>query len=319
MGKKVILAGGSGFIGTMLAHRFQLEGWAVVVLTRHPPVQHPNGIIEVQWPARPIAGSSPTSYQTHGTWIHAIDGADAVVNLAGCSVNCVHTPENQRQILESRLDSVRVLGAALDQCRQLPRVWMQASALGYYGNRDLPACDERSPAGATFLADVCSKWEKTFSSACPATVRPVVLRVGVVLGAEGGAFPRLARITRCFLGGSAGSGRQGISWIHEADLEEIVFQAVSRESMSGTYNACAPDPVTNADLMRTLRRTLHRPWCPPAPAWAIGLVAKNILGTDPSLVLEGQFAAPARLLAEGYQFKYNILPDALQHLAGRAP
>ena len=319
MGKKVILAGGNGFIGTMLARRLHAEGWAVVVLTRRPPVVRTDGIVEVQWPARPVAGSSPMSYRTHGTWIHAIDGADAVVNLSGRSVDCVHTPGNQREILESRLDSVRVLGAALEQCRQPPRVWVQASALGYYGDRDLPACDEQSPAGTTFLAEVCARWEEAFATTCPASVRPVVLRLGTVLGKGGGAFPPLARITRWFLGGAAGNGRQGISWIHQADLVELFLQAISRESMRGTYNACAPGPVTNAELMRTLRQTLRRPWCPPAPAAIIRWVAKSVLHTDPSLVLEGQFATPARLLAEGYPFKYNELSPALRHLAGRTP
>lgn len=319
MGKKIILAGGSGFIGMMLARRFLSEGWAVVLLTRRPSMQRTDGILEVQWPARPVAGSNPMSYRTHGTWIHTMDGADAVVNLAGRSVDCVHTPENRRQILESRLDSVRVLGAALEPCRQLPRVWVQASAIGYYGNRDLPACDERAPAGGNFLAAVCTEWEKAFAATCPASVRPVVLRLGNVLGTERGIFPPLARITRWFLGGAAGNGRQGVSWIHEADLEEIIFQAATRENMKGTYNVCAPDSITNADLMRALRKTLHRPWCPPGPAAVVSLVARLVLRTDPSLVLEGQFATPARLLAEGYQFKYNKLPDALQHLAGRSP
>jgi len=317
MGKKVILAGGSGFIGRLLARRLLSEGWSVVVLTRCPPVDRADGVLEVQWPARPVAGSTPMSYRTHGTWIHAIDGADAIVNLSGRSVNCVHTPENQRLILESRLDSVRVLGAAWEQCRQLPRVWVQMSALGYYGNREWPACNEQSPAGTTFLAGVCAQWEKTFAAVCPPSVRPVVLRLGTVLGVAGGAFPPLARITRWFLGGAAGPGLQGVSWIHEADVEEIVFQAISRENMGGTYNACAPNPVTNAELMRLLRQALHRPWCPPAPASVVSWVAKRFLQTDPSLVLEGQFAVPARLLAGGYRFKYNDLPSDLRNLAGR--
>lgn len=316
MDRKIILAGGSGFIGTMLAQRLRPDGWKVIMLTRSPPKPRNDGAVEVQWPARPIAGSNPMSYRTHGTWVHAIDGADAIVNLSGRSVNCVHTPENRRQILESRLDSVRVLGAALEKCRQLPRVWVQASALGFYGNRTSPWCDEQVPVGATFLAEVCAKWEETFAATCPAEVRPVVLRFGTVFGPEGGAFPPLARITRCFLGGAAGNGHQGVSWIHQEDLAEIVLRAVRNEMMRRAYNACAPRPVTNAELMRTLRRTFHRPWCPPAPAAMVRAVAKFLLRTDPSLVLEGQFATPARLLADGYQFKYAELAPALHHLAG---
>ena len=317
MGKKVILAGGRGFIGTILARRLLSEGWEVVVLSRHPPVLRTDGVCEVQWPARPVAGSNPMRYRTHGTWIHAVDGADAVVDLAGRSVNCVHTLDNRRQILESRLDSVRVLGVALGQCRQPPRVWVQVSASGYYGNRDLPACDEQSPAGATFLAGVCAKWEAEFAANCPASVRPVILRLGTVLGQGGGAFPPLARVVRCFLGGAAGNGSQGISWIHHADLEEIFLQAIIREKMRGTYNASAPEPVCNAEFMRALRLVLRRPWCPAAPASVINLVAKFVLRTDPSLVLEGQFVAPTRLLAEGFDFKFGKLPNALRNLVGR--
>ena len=317
MGKKVILAGGTGFVGTLLGRRLRTEGWTVIVLTRQPPTQRDDGVLEVQWPARPILGSNPTSFRTHGTWIHACDGAEAVVNLAGRSVNCEHTPENRRQILESRLDSVRVLGAALEQCREPPRVWVQCSALGYYGTRGLPECDERSPAGKTFLAEVCSKWEEAFAATCPASIRPVVLRLGLVLGNGGGAFPPLARLTRCFLGGAVGGGNQGMSWIHQVDLEEIFLRVIGHETMRGAYNACAPGPATNAEFMRTLRQAVGRPWCPPAPAWLVRAVAELVLRTDPSLVLEGQFVGPARLLAEKFVFQHAQLPAALRHLAGR--
>jgi NAD dependent epimerase/dehydratase family enzyme len=144
----------------------------------------------------------------------------------------------------------------------------------------------------------------------------VVLRLGTVLGEGGGAFPALARLTRCFLGGAAGTGHQGISWIHQADLVAIVQRAVADGTMHGTYNACAPTPVSNADFMRTLRRTFGRPWCPPAPAALVSLLARSVLRTDPSLVLEGQFVAPARLLAGGYDFKYPQLQPAVRQLAG---
>ena len=319
MGKKVILAGGSGFIGTMLARRFRADGWEVVVLTRRPSVVRADGVSEVQWPARPVVGSNPTSYETHGAWIQTLDGADALVNLAGRSVNCVHTPENQREILESRLDSTRVLGAALAQCRQPPPVWVQSSAVGFYGPGSLPSVDEQTPAGTTFLAGVCAKWEAEFTATCPGSVRPVVLRLGLVLGAHGGAFPPLARITRCFLGGAAGDGHQGISWIHEADLAAVIIRAINLETMRGPYNACAPGPVSNAEFMRTLRRALHRPWCPPAPSFLVGAVAKFASRTDPSLVLEGQFVTPARLLAEGFAFTYSQLPSALRDLCSGRP
>jgi hypothetical protein len=306
MAKKVILAGGNGFLGQALGRRLRERGHEVVVLTRSHPRRRGDGLREVQWDGR-----------TAGPWAAELEGAEAVVNLAGRTINCVHHAENRRAILQTRLDAVAALGAAAAAGAHPPAAWVQASAVGYYGTRDERRCDESAAAGNDALAQVCRQWEEAFQAACPANVRPVVLRIGVVLGRKAGAFPRLARAVRLFAGGPAGDGRQGFSWIHLTDLEDIFLRAIRDEAMRGAYNACAPGPVGNAEFMRTLRQVLHRPWCPPAPEWFLRPVLRFIVGTEPDLVLRGQFVVPARLLAEGYRFKYGQLPYALADLVDR--
>lgn len=237
------------------------------------------------------------------------------MNFTGRSVNCVHTPENRQQILGSRLDSVRVLGAVLAGLPRQPRSWVQCSGAGFYGPRGDERCEETTASGSDFLAQVCRRWEEEFAAACPAEVRPVVLRLGMVLGREGGVFPLLARLARRGLGGAAGHGRQGMSWIHLEDAVGIFAQVANDEKLHGAYNACAPEPVANADFMRALRRAVHRPWSPPAPAFAVRWAARYFLRTDPSLVLEGQFVVPARLTAAGFRFRFPRVKEAFANLA----
>lgn len=342
MANKIVLAGGSGFVGSALARHYRDAGWDVVVLTRSRARVRPDGVREVQWdPATALApapqGEShllddKTTEGARGSggpekcnligytlsdaargWKAELDGAAAVINLAGSTIDCVHTPENRRLILESRVDSVRALGAAVRAAARPPAAWVQTSAVGIYGTGP-GRCHERTPPGASFKAGVCVQWEAALAEACPPAVRAVVLRVGVVLGRQGGAFPKLERVARFFLGGAAGDGRQGISWIRLDDLVAIYARAVESVAMTGVYNACAPEPAANAEFMRTLREVLDRPWAPPAPAWAIRLVAPVFLRTDPSLVLEGQYAVPARLLAEGFAFRAPDLRTALRGL-----
>jgi uncharacterized protein (TIGR01777 family) len=304
MASKVILAGGTGFIGTALARRLRERGHEVVVLTRRQPRRRGDGVREVPWDGR-----------TAGSWAAELEGARAVVNLAGSTINTVHNAENRRRITESRVDSVRALGAALSACRQPPSAWLQTSAVGIYGHGERH-CTEDAPTGEGFKPEVCRLWEQAFREQCPESVRAVVLRVGVVLGRRGGAYPPLARVTKLFLGGAAGDGRQGLSWILLDDLEEIFLRAVENDAMRGVYNACAPEPVSNAEFMRALRSSLGRPWAPPAPAFLIRLVAPLVMRTDPSLVLQGQYAVPARLEAEGFRFRAPRIESALRALAG---
>ena len=293
MSPKIVIAGGTGLIGAALARRWRERGNEVVVLTRSTPRRRGDGIREVQWDGRTV-----------GPWSE---------ELAGASINCVHTPENRRRILVTRLDPVRALGAAVRSCRVPPPVWVQSSAVGIYGNRREP-CTEFTPVGGGFMAEVCREWEEVFATECPDAVRSVVFRLGVVLSRKGGAFPELERLARRFMGGRAGNGEQGISWVLIDDVEEMFLRAVATPEMRGVYNACAPEPVSNAAFMRALRETIGRAFGLPAPAFAIRLAAPRLLGTDPSLALEGQYVRPARLEAEGFRFKVPRLAGALRAL-----
>ena len=303
--KRLVIAGGSGFIGTALAQEFIRRGWLVTILTRTPRLQRLNGIQEIAWD-----GAKP------GPWGAQLDGADALINLTGKNINCPHTAENLRDITASRVNSVQALAAAIRQNRTPPRVWVQASATGFYGDTTDRACAETGPGGSDALSIICREWENAFTANLPAAVRAVTLRIGFVLGQGGGALPVLAKLTKNFLGGAVGSGRQYISWIHLADLVHVFAAAVEDATWSGTYNAVAPNAVTNAAFMRELRRVLHRPWSPPAPAFAVRLGAR-FMGSEPSLALISQRCLPARLEQAKFLFRFPELPAALQDLCGK--
>lgn len=303
--KRMVIAGGSGFIGSALAAEWLARNGEVVVLTRSPRKRE-DGVLEAEWNG------------THlGEWIAHLDGAEAVVNLAGKNVKCRHTPENVRELTESRVNAVRVIAQALEHVKVPPRVWVQAGAMGFYGDSGARICDENSPNGTDTLADICRQVESVFHAASAPKTRKVLLRIGFVLGQGGGALPILARMTRWFLGGSAGNGRQFISWIHMGDLTRMFCESVAREDWAGTFNAVGPKPATNKEFMRELRRVLHRPWSPPAPAFAVKLGAK-LMGMEPGLALAGCCVMPKRFTEAGFQFQFRELGAALREIFGRS-
>ena len=300
-GKRIVIAGGSGFIGTALAREFSRRSYAVSVLTRSPRERR-DGVPEVLWDGEQL-----------GEWIQCLDSAEAVINLTGKNINCPHTPENLRAIIGSRVNSVKAIALAIERVKTPPRVWVQAGAAGFYGDtEDLP-CNESAPPGNGALAKVCADWETAFTNAQTPQTRKVTLRIGFVLGREGGALPVLTRLTKFFLGGTAGDGRQYLSWIHLADLTRMFAAAVEDENLTGAFNAVAPGAVTNAEFMRELRRVLHRPWTPPAPKLAVKLGAR-LMGSEPSLVLISQRCVPARFIAAKFRFNFTNLPTALENL-----
>ncbi len=299
--KHVVLAGGSGFLGRALATLAISKGYEVTVLGRAPsheegPVRH------VQWDGR-----------TPGEWKKFLDGAAAVVNLTGKSVNCRHTPANQREIIASRVDSVRVLGAAIAQCDRAPAAFVQAGSLAIYGDAGDRWCDENTPAGNGFSVEVCQRWEEAFQAIPAPAMRKSLLRIGFALGPGGGALAMLARLTRFFLGGTVGTGRQFTSWIHIADLNRMFLAAIERDDVSGVFNATAPNPVTNAEFMRELRRVLHRPWSPPVPA-LLAHIGSWFMRTDASLALSGRRCTPKHFLERGFEFEFPQLRGALHDL-----
>jgi hypothetical protein len=242
-----------------------------------------------------------------------LEGANAIINLAGKNINCPHTPQNLRDITASRVDSVNVIATAIRQARTPPRVWVQASAVGFYGDTRGVVCDESAPVGSDALANVCRQWEAAFAAVQSSQTRKVTLRIGFVLGRDGGALPVLSQLTRWFLGGAAGHGRQYVSWVHLVDLAAMFVAVVEGEKPSGTFNAVGPEAVTNAQLMRQLRRVLHRPWSPPAPAFAVKLAAW-LMGSEGSLALASQRCVPRRILEAGFQFRFTDVASALSDL-----
>jgi hypothetical protein len=271
------------------------------VLTRAP--SHQEGPIRhVYWDGRKI-----------DEWIKELDGARAIVNLTGKNVNCRQIPQNRHEIIASRVNSVRVLGEAISRCTEAPQVFVQASGIAIYGDAGDRWCDESAPIGTGFLADVSRQWEAAFDQVLDSNTRKVLLRIGPVLGPNGGLLEPLARLTKFFLGGHVGSGRQYLSWIHIVDLLRMFLFTIERNDIMGVFNAVAPNPVTNAEFMRDLRHVLHRPWSPPVPGFAAKIGAW-IIGTDAALALTGQRCAPKYFLEKKFLFKFPELHKALDNI-----
>jgi uncharacterized protein (TIGR01777 family) len=298
---RVVIAGGAGFLGRSLTRELAPFCQEVVILTRGQP-QAEGNVRHVHWDAR-----------TLGPWATELEGATAVVNYVGRTVNCRKTPENKRVILESRVNSVHALGAAMKTCTRPPPVWVQSATAHIYGDTGDELLDESSPIGTGFAPDVGAAWERALAEEALPRCRQVVLRISFVVGRGGGALQTLSRLTKWGLGGTTGTGRQWMSWVHESDLNAVVLRAIQDESMSGVYVVTSPNPVTNAEFMRLLRRSLHRPWSPRVPEPMVRLGAW-MMRTDPELALLGRRCVPTRLTKEGFVFKYPSLDVALLQL-----
>lgn len=301
---RIVLPGGSGFLGQALAAELAARGDEVVILTRRPQIDG-GPIREVAWDGETLSG-----------WAAELEGARAVVNFTGRSVNCRYTPANRQEILDSRLDSVHVLGEAVRRCRQPPPVFVQAASLAIFGDAGDAILDEGSPLGQGFSPEVCKAWEAAFDAESLPAVRKVLLRISFVLGKEGGALEPLANLARRFLGGTVGSGRQYVSWIHVDDLNAMFRWAIERSEIEGMYLATAPTPLTNAEFMYALRRALGRPWSPPIPAWAVKVGAR-LMGTEAELALAGRRGVPRRFLAQGFTFQHTDLQTTLRALLSK--
>ena len=301
MGKKLILPGGSGFLGESLATFLQEKGYELVILTRGASTER-NGIRYMHWDGKSL-----------GEWASEIDGSHAIVNFTGKSVNCIYTAKNQAEIISSRVDSVRVLTKAILKCQEPPQAFVQAGSLAIYGDtRDL--CDENAPHGDSFSVQVCERWEDTFFETELEMTRKVLLRIGFALGNTGGALEPLVKLVKLNLGGTVGSGNQYISWLHIDDLNEMFLRAIENEQMSGIYNATGPTPSTNKEFMQTLRKVMKKGWAPPTPSPFVWLGAYTVMQTDPGLALTGRNCIPRKLLEEGFHFTHTDLEKSLLDL-----
>ncbi len=272
---RVVIIGGSGFIGMNLARHLSDKGHQVTVVSRSKPADGAWSFVE--WDGRSL-----------GDWTEAIDGAHAVVNLAGRTVDCIKTPIHCDQILRSRVESTRVLGDAIRAAKVKPSVWVQMSTAHIYGDSELQ-CDEQAAFGYGLAPTVGIAWERAHKERCPDGVRSVILRTTFVLGNTGAALKKLKLVTKLGLGGTISTGTQGMSWIHELDMSRIIERAIADESMTGAYIASSPNPVSNRVFMRSLRRACKMPVGLPAAAWMIRIGAKFILRTDPDLAIYGRY------------------------------
>lgn len=302
----VVIAGGSGFIGTSLAHHLSALGTPVVVLSRSKPkIDGPWR--HVRWDAR-----------TLGEWTGELDGAAGLVNLVGRTVDCIKTPDHRDEILRSRVEATNVLGQAVRAVGTPPRVWVQMSTAHIYGDPPSVVCDEDAPFGLGLAPLVGKAWEEAFHKAILPEQRGVVLRTSFVIGrdrgAGGGALARLRFLARLGLGGRVGSGTQGMSWIHEADMNALFERAITDPAMAGTYIASAPNPVSQAEFMRVLRKQMGMPIGLPAFSWMVRLGAPLVMKTDPELALYGRYVVSRRLREEGFEFRFPMLDSAIGDL-----
>ena len=306
---KLILAGGSGFLGQALATHFHYLGWEVIVLTRKPSTTHTL--------AREIAWDG----ETLGAWTRELEGADAIVNLAGRSVDCRYTPANRRIIMDSRVKPTRILGEAIARCEKPPRVWLNASSATIYRHTLDAAWDETCtdilPTPAVhdeFSLDVIHAWERTFNAAITQNTRKVALRTTMVLGhARNSVFPVLCRLARLGLGGRMGSGKQFVSWLHQEDFCRAVEWLIAHDDVSGPVNLAAPNPLPNAEMMRLFRELVHAPIGLPATEWMLEIGA-FFLRTETELILKSRRVVPGKLLASGFEFRFPHTRDALRDL-----
>lgn len=299
MAQNVLITGGTGLVGTRITAMLQQKGYNISYLSRSS--KNVKGVDVYQWNVKKQTIDEK-----------AIANADYIVHLAGANVaGHKWTDSYKKTIIDSRLQSAQLLKAAIEKTGSLPKAFIAASAIGYYGNTGNNWATEESHPGDDFLADVCVKWEQKTDEVAALGVRAVTIRVGVVLSPQGGALPLMSAPVKFFAGAPLGSGDQYVSWIHIDDLANIFIQAMEDEQMQGVYNGVAPHPVTNEELTRALGSTLHR------PVWPIGVPAfalKTALGEMSDTVLQSTRVSVQKLQTYGFDFHYPYIKDALKDL-----
>jgi uncharacterized protein (TIGR01777 family) len=309
---KIVLPGGSGQVGHILARAFARDGHEVVILSRKAGKQWRTVLWDAEKP---------------GAWVSEIDGADVVINLAGRNVNCRYTPENRREIKESRIRSTRVIGHAIAQASRPPRVWLQASTATIYAHRyDAPndeatgfigGSEPNAPDTWQFSIDVATSWEKAMDEAQVPNTRKVKLRSAVTMSPDReGVFDVLLGLVRRGLGGTCGNGRQFVSWVHEVDFVQSIYWLIEHDDVDGPVNICAPNPLPNAQFMRALRDAWGIPIGLPAANWMLELGAV-FMKTETELVLKSRRVVPGRLLNAGFKFEFPTWPEAAADLCKR--
>jgi len=302
--KKIVLAAGTGQLGTALQKHFKNNAEEIIILSRS--AKKPDGNIRtVQWDAKTI-----------GPWVKELEGADLLINLAGKNVNCRYTEKNKKEIFDSRTNSIEVLAKAIDMLTVQPKVWMQsASATIYRHSEDRAMNEDDGETGEGFSVEVCKKWEGAFleQSKRFEKIRKVILRISLVLGPDQGVFPRLKNLVKFGLGGKQGNGKQWVSWIHERDICGIVEWIAEHENINGAVNCTSPVPVKNDEFMKIIRKEFGMPIGLPAPAWLLEIGAV-IIRTETELILKSRWVLPKRITDSGYKFYFPDVKSAVNNI-----
>lgn len=293
--KKIVIAGGTGFIGSYLKTKFEELGYTVIVISRKEKVTNWNNLMGM---------------------IEALDSAEMLINLAGKSVNCRYNEKNKREILLSRTETTKALGEAVQKCNTPPKLWINAGTATIYRHaEDRPMTETNGEIGTGFSVDVAREWEKSFFNFHLKNTRQVLLRIAITLGKNEGVMKPLQNLVNFGLGGRQGSGNQMFSWIHIEDLFRIICFIDSHVNLEGIFNCSSPNPVSNKQFMQKLRQYMHINIGLPAPAWLLQIGALFIK-TEPELVLKSRWVLPERLLKSGYTFLYPLIDNALMDLTG---
>ena len=310
---KIIIPGGTGQVGTVLARAFQKDGHDVTVLSRHA--------VKLPWRVVEWDGRSP------GSWTSEIDGADVVINLAGRSVNCRYNESNRRQMMDSRLDSTKVVGEAIAVAKDPPKVWLQASTATVYAHRfDAPNDDVTGTIGGhepdapdtwNFSIDVATEWERVANEAATPNTRKVLMRSAMIMSPDrGGIFDTMLMLVRLGLGGTAADGRQYISWIHDQDFIRSVYWLIEHEELSGPINLSSPKPLPNKEFMRVVREAWGMPIGLPAAKWMLELGAV-LMQSETELILKSRRVVPRLLAESGFEFEFPDWEAAARDLVSR--
>jgi len=293
--RKIVIAGGTGFLGQFLASRFREKGDKVIIISRNKG--------DVRW--------NETEKLTQ-----ALENADVIINLAGKSVDCRYTEKNKQAILWSRIDTTRALGKALIACKQLPKLWINSSTATIYRHaEDRPMTEGEGEIGKGFSVDVALGWEQAFFAFQLPHTRQVALRMAIVLGRDGGVMQPLKRLAKLWMGGKQGTGNQMFSWIHVEDLFQIILFLMDHQELIGIINCSAPKPVSNETLMKSIREALMVKIGLPAPTWSLKIGAV-LIRTETELILKSRWVLPDRLLKAGYTFTYPELAAGLKEIFG---
>lgn len=295
---KIIIAAGTGFLGKNLRNYFTEKGHQVYILTRNPKNKN-----EIYWDAK-----------TFGEWKNIFENADIVINLAGKSVDCRYTDQNKQEIYSSRIETTKIIQKAVDQCINKPKIWLNASSATIYIHSETQLnTEENGIIGDDFSMNICKSWESEFFKIKNENVRKVALRTSIVLGNNGGAFPKLKMLTKFGLGGRQGRGNQNVSWIHIDDFCRAVEFIMKNENLSGPINITAPKPLSNKDFMMQLRKTMKVPVGLNAPVWQLE-IASIFLKTQTELLLKSRNVYPEKLIKKNFKFLFPTVESAFQNL-----